>query len=86
MMKKTPAAAIAALGLGLVLATAACSSGGSSSTGGGTSSSTGGASSSATGTGNSSPVTLNFWNNATPGPGLVYYQTASSSSRRSTRT
>jgi raffinose/stachyose/melibiose transport system substrate-binding protein len=75
MMKKTPAAAIAALGLGVVLAAAACSSG-SSSTGGGTSSSTGGASSTATGAGNSSPVSLTFWNNATPGPGLVYYQTA----------
>ena len=33
MMKKTPAAAIAALGLGVVLAVAACSSGGSSTSG-----------------------------------------------------
>ncbi|TVZ04436.1 extracellular solute-binding protein [Trebonia kvetii] len=76
MMKKTPAAAVAALGLGVVLAAAACSSGGSGSTGGGTSSSTGGASSSTTGSGNSNPVSLTFWNNATPGPGLTYYQNA----------
>ena len=58
MMKQTPAAAIAALGLGVVLAAAACSSGGSSS-GGNRSSST-------------SPVTLTFWTNATPGPGLTF--------------
>lgn len=62
MMKKTPAAAIAALGLGIVLAASACS-GGSSGGGGGSSSSNG-------------PVTLTFWNNATPGPGLTYYQNA----------
>lgn len=66
MMKKTPAAAIAALGLGVVLAVAACSSGGSSTSG-----STGGNSSSST-----SPVTLTFWTNATPGPGLVFFQNA----------
>jgi len=63
MMKKTPAAAIAALGLGVVLAAAACSSGGSSSNGGNSSSST-------------SPVTLTFWTNATPGPGLTFFQNA----------
>jgi raffinose/stachyose/melibiose transport system substrate-binding protein len=62
MMKKTPAAAIAALGLGVVLAAAACSSGGSSN---------GGDSSSST-----SPVTLTFWTNATPGPGLTFFQNA----------
>ena len=62
MMKKARAAAIAALGVGVVLAAAACSSGGSSG---------GGSSSSASG-----PVTLTFWNNATPGPGLTYYQNA----------
>ena len=66
MMKKTPAAAIAALGLGVVLAAAACSSGGSSSAGG-----NGGNSSSST-----SPVTLTFWTNATPGPGLTFFQNA----------
>ena len=60
MMKKTPAAAIAALGLGVVLAAAACSSGGGS--GGGSSS--------------NSPVTLTFWTNAVPGPGLTYFQNA----------
>jgi raffinose/stachyose/melibiose transport system substrate-binding protein len=64
MMKKTRVAAIAALGLGVALAASACSSGGGSS-------SAGGGSSSASG-----PVTLTFWNNATPGPGLTYYQTA----------
>jgi raffinose/stachyose/melibiose transport system substrate-binding protein len=63
MMKKTPAAAIAALGLGVVLAAAACSSGGSSNA-----SSTGGNSSSST--------TLTFWTNATPGPGLTFFQNA----------
>jgi len=67
MMKKTPAAAIAALGLGVVLAAAACSSGGSSSNAGGN----GGNSSSST-----SPVTLTFWTNATPGPGLTFFQNA----------
>jgi raffinose/stachyose/melibiose transport system substrate-binding protein len=69
MMKKTPAAAIAALGLGVVLATAACSSGGSSN--GGTGSSSGG-----TGSSSGSNVTLTFWTNATPGPGLVFMQNA----------
>jgi raffinose/stachyose/melibiose transport system substrate-binding protein len=63
MMKKTPAAAIAALGLGVVLAAAGCSSGGSSNGGGNSSSS-------------SSPVTLTFWTNATPGPGLTFFQNA----------
>ena len=62
MMKKARTAAIAAFGVGVVLAAAACSSGGSSG---------GGSSSSASG-----PVTLTFWNNATPGPGLTYYQNA----------
>ena len=66
MMKKTPAAGLAALGLGVVLAASACSSSG----GGGTSSGGGGGSAS------SGPVTLTFWNNATPGPGLTYYQNA----------
>jgi raffinose/stachyose/melibiose transport system substrate-binding protein len=61
MMKKTRAAAIAALGLGVALAASACSSGGSS----------GGGGSSASG-----PVTLTFWTNATPGPGLTYFQNA----------
>jgi raffinose/stachyose/melibiose transport system substrate-binding protein len=61
MMKKTRAAAIAALGLGVALAASACSSGGSS--GGGGSSSGGN-------------VTMTFWTNATPGPGLVFMQNA----------
>jgi raffinose/stachyose/melibiose transport system substrate-binding protein len=69
MMKKARTAAIAALGAGVVLAAAACSSGGSTSAGG-TASAGGGASSA------SGPVTLTFWNNATPGPGLTYYQNA----------
>ena len=60
MMKKTRAAAIAALGLGVALAASACSSGGSSS-GGSTS---------------NGPVTITFWTNATPGPGLIYFQNA----------
>ena len=63
MMKKTRAAAIAALGLGVALAASACSSGGSSASGGSNSNSSG-------------PVSLTFWNNATPGPGLTYYQNA----------
>jgi raffinose/stachyose/melibiose transport system substrate-binding protein len=61
MMKKTRAAAIAALGLGVALAASACSSGGSSAGGG---SSSGG------------NVTLTFWTNATPGPGLTFFQDA----------
>ena len=69
MMKKARTAAVAALGVGVVLAAAACSSGGSSSASG--SASAGGGASSASG-----PVTLTFWNNATPGPGLTYYQNA----------
>ncbi len=64
MTKRTRAAAIAALGLGVALAASACSSGGGSSSAGGGSSSANG------------PVTLTFWNNATPGPGLTYYQNA----------
>src|SRR5579863_3523715 len=71
MMKKARTAAIAAFGVGVVLAAAACSSGGSSSAAGGGSSAAGGGASSASG-----PVTLTFWNNATPGPGLTYYQNA----------
>jgi len=73
MMKKTRVAAVAALGLGIVLSASACSSSGSST--GGTSSS-GGASASSGSNSNSSPVSLTFWNNATPGPGLTYYQNA----------
>ncbi|MGH7226984.1 MAG: extracellular solute-binding protein, partial [Gemmataceae bacterium] len=61
MMKKTRAAAIAALGLGVALAASACA-GGSSSGGGGSSSG-----------GN---VTMTFWTNATPGPGLTFFQNA----------
>jgi raffinose/stachyose/melibiose transport system substrate-binding protein len=72
MMKKTRVAAVAALGLGIVLSASACSSSGSST--GGTSS--GGASASSGSNSNSSPVSLTFWNNATPGPGLTYYQNA----------
>ena len=73
MMKKTHVAAVAALGLGIVLSASACSSSGSST--GGTSSS-GGASASSGSNSNSSTVSLTFWNNATPGPGLTYYQNA----------
>ncbi len=65
MMKKTRAAAIAALGLGVALAASACAGGSS-----GSSSSSGGGSSSG---GN---VTMTFWTNATPGPGLVFLQNA----------
>jgi raffinose/stachyose/melibiose transport system substrate-binding protein len=71
MMKNTRVAAIAALGLGVTLAAAACSSGSSSS-----SSSTSPSGSASASTSSSAPVTLTFWNNATPGPGLVYYQNA----------
>ncbi len=67
MVQKTRIAAVAALGLGVVLAASACSSGGSS---------TGGASASSGGNSNSNSVSLTFWNNATPGPGLTYYQNA----------
>jgi len=67
MMKKTRAAAIAALGLGVALAASACA--GSGSSGGGASSSSGGSSS-------GSNVTLTFWTNATPGPGLTFFQNA----------
>jgi len=61
MMKKTRTAAIAALGLGLALAASACAGGGSSSGGG---QSSGG------------QVTLSFWTNATPGPGLTFFHNA----------
>jgi raffinose/stachyose/melibiose transport system substrate-binding protein len=61
MMKRTRAAAVAALGLGVALAASACAGGGSS--GGGGSSSGGN-------------VTLTFWTNATPGPGLTFFQNA----------
>jgi len=71
MMKRTRVAAIAALGLGVALAASACSSGSSSSAAPAGSTAAGGSSSAAAG-----PVTLTFWNNATPGPGLVYYQAA----------
>ncbi|HET9970140.1 MAG TPA: extracellular solute-binding protein, partial [Streptosporangiaceae bacterium] len=63
MMKRTRTAAIAALGLGVVLAASACAGGGSSSGNGSGSSSSG-------------KVTLTFWTNATPGPGLTYFQNA----------
>ena len=73
MMKKTRAAAIAALGVGVVLAASACAGGGSS----GSSASSGGSSASGGSNSNSSgSVSLTFWNNATPGPGLTYYQNA----------
>jgi raffinose/stachyose/melibiose transport system substrate-binding protein len=58
--KKTRTAAIAALGLGVAVAASACAGGGSSGNG-----------SSANG-----KVTLSFWTNATPGPGLTYFQNA----------
>jgi raffinose/stachyose/melibiose transport system substrate-binding protein len=61
MMKKTRTAAIAALGLGLALAASACAGGGNS----------GGSGSSSNG-----PVTLSFWTNATPGPGLTFFYDA----------
>ena len=60
MMKKTRSAAIAALGLGIALAASACAGGGNSGNG-----------ASANG-----QVTLSFWVNATPGPGLTYFQNA----------
>src|SRR6202044_889484 len=63
MMKKPRAAAIAALGLGVALAASACAGGASSGNSGGGSSSGGN-------------VTLTFWTNATPGPGLVFMQNA----------
>src|SRR5690349_10358493 len=68
MTKKTRIAAIAALGLGVALAASACAGGssgnGSSGNGNGSGSSSGG------------KVTLTFWTNATPGPGLTYFQNA----------
>jgi raffinose/stachyose/melibiose transport system substrate-binding protein len=60
MMKKTRAAAIAALGLGMVLAASACAGGGNSGNG----------------ASSNGQVTLTFWTNAIPGPGLVYFQNA----------
>ena len=65
MMKKTRAAAIAALGLGVALAASACAGGSSSG------SASGGSNSNSSGS-----VSLTLWNNATPGPGLTYYQNA----------
>jgi raffinose/stachyose/melibiose transport system substrate-binding protein len=62
MMKKTRTAAIAALGLALALAASACAGGGSSGSGSGSSA--------------NGQVTVTFWTNATPGPGLVYFQNA----------
>jgi raffinose/stachyose/melibiose transport system substrate-binding protein len=59
MMKKTRTAAIAALGLGVVLAASACAGGGNSS-----------------GSSSNGQVTLSFWTNATPGPGLTFFQNA----------
>jgi raffinose/stachyose/melibiose transport system substrate-binding protein len=64
MMKKTRVAAIAALGLGVALTASACAGGSSGGSGGGNNSSSSG------------PVTLTFWTNATPGPGLTYFQNA----------
>ncbi|HXT92354.1 MAG TPA: extracellular solute-binding protein [Trebonia sp.] len=61
MTKKTRTAAIAALGLGIALAASACA-GGSTGSGGGSSA--------------NGKVTLSFWTNATPGPGLTYFQNA----------
>ena len=61
MTKKTRTAALAALGLGVALAASACAGG---STGGGGGSSANG------------KVTLSFWTNVTPGPGLTYFQNA----------
>jgi len=61
MMKRTRTAAIAALGLGVALAASACAGGGSSS---------------GNGSSSSGHVTLSFWTNATPGPGLTYFQNA----------
>src|ERR1041384_3103738 len=61
MMKRTRTAAIAALGLGVALAASACAGGGSSS---------------GNGSSSSGHVTLTFWTNATPGPGLTYFQNA----------
>ena len=62
MMKKTRTAAIAALGLGVALAASACAGGGSSS--------------GRTARPPAATVTLTFWTNATPGPGLTYFQNA----------
>ena len=62
MMKRTRTAAIAALGLGVALSASACAGGSSSGSGNGSSS--------------SGHVTLTFWTNATPGPGLTYFRNA----------
>ena len=61
MMKRTRTAAIAALALGVALAASACAGGGSSS---------------GNGSSSSGHVTLTFWTNAPPGPGLTYFQNA----------
>jgi raffinose/stachyose/melibiose transport system substrate-binding protein len=60
MIEKTRAAAITALVMGVALAASACAGSGNSGNG---SSSNG-------------QVTLSFWTNATPGPGLTYFQNA----------
>ena len=60
MGKRTRVAGLAALGLGVALGVSACA--GSTGSGGGSSS--------------NGSVTLSFWTNATPGPGLTYYQNA----------
>jgi raffinose/stachyose/melibiose transport system substrate-binding protein len=61
MMRKIRAGAIAALGLGIALAASGCAGGGSNGSNG---SSSGG------------QVTLSFWTNATPGPGLTFFNNA----------
>jgi raffinose/stachyose/melibiose transport system substrate-binding protein len=58
MIKKTRAAAITALGMGIALAASAC------------------AGNSGNGSSSNGQVTLSFWTNATPGPGLTYFQNA----------
>ena len=68
----TRAAAIAALGVGVALAASACAGGGSS----GSSASGGGSASGGSNSSSSGPVSLTLWNNATPGPGLTYYENA----------
>src|SRR5581483_5764472 len=62
MTTKTRTAAITALGIGVALLASACA--GSGGGGGGNGSSSNG------------QVTLSFWTNATPGPGLTYFQNA----------
>ncbi|MBV9445042.1 MAG: hypothetical protein JO345_03990 [Streptosporangiaceae bacterium] len=60
MIKKTRAAAITALGMAVAVAASACAGGGNSGNG----------------SSSSGQVTLSFWTNATPGPGLTYFQNA----------